>query len=308
MLDTGVNDWEAKALRLLGLALLVMCAAWLGIATRPVGFLATIWPANAVLLGLFILYPRLATPGGWLAALVGYVAADLLMGGGWQLALRLSLVNLVFVACGLLLARLTPKRLRSLDSHAGLLALLLICLLAACCSALAAVLLGHWTQPSLYANAWDAASSWFSADLLNAVLVLPVMLSAPGFFSRLFDTRPGRGRDDLWEFAPVVTLLVAMMICIGMGGMGALGVIVTALLWCALSYSLFVTALLTLMTCVWLLVAVNMGLLPLLETHDDAARTLALRLGVILFAIGPLLAASIAQARSRYRQAPASDA
>src|SRR5690606_27663742 len=126
VLDTGVNDWEAKALRLLGLALLVMCAAWLGIATRPVGFLATIWPANAVLLGLFILYPRLATPGGWLAALVGYVAADLLMGGGWQLALRLSLVNLVFVACGLLLARLTPKRLRSLDSHAGLLALLLI--------------------------------------------------------------------------------------------------------------------------------------------------------------------------------------
>ena len=99
-----------------------------------------------------------------------------------------------------------------------------------------------------------------------------------------------------------------LMICIGMGGMGALGVIVTALLWCALSYSLFVTALLTLMTCVWLLVAVNMGLLPLLETHDDAARTLALRLGVILFAIGPLLAASIAQARSRYRQAPASDA
>lgn len=298
MSNRGSNDWEARALRLLGLALMVMFVAWLGIATRPVGLLATVWPANAVLLGLFMLWPRLASPDGWLAALMGYVMADLLMGGGWLLSLRLSLVNLTFVASALLLVRLAPARLRAPDSPASLLMLLGICLLASCCSALAAVPLGYWVSPSLHNDAWDAASSWFSADLLNAVLVLPAMLSAPAFFARR-SGRAGRRRNDLWEFAPVVALLVAMMLCASVGGSGSLGVIVAMLLWCALSYPLFLTAVLTLMTCVWLMVAVNMGLLPLLETRNDAARILPLRLGITLFAIGPLLLASVVQARQR---------
>ena len=182
MVQNGPNEWEIRALRLLGLALLVMSAAWLGIATRPVGLLATIWPANAMLLGLFILYPRLATVSGWVAALVGYIMADLLMGGGWLLSIRLSLVNLTFVSCGLLLVKVVPSSLRSPDSPVGLLVLLTICLLAACCSALAAVVLGYMVSPAIHPNAWDAASSWFSADLLNAVLVLPAMLAAPAFF------------------------------------------------------------------------------------------------------------------------------
>lgn len=38
---------------------LVVCAASLsGILTRPVGFLAALWPANAVLLGLMVRNPQ----------------------------------------------------------------------------------------------------------------------------------------------------------------------------------------------------------------------------------------------------------
>lgn len=297
--NTASNDWEARALRLLGLALLVMFAAWLGIATRPIGMLASIWPANAVLLGLFILYPRLAGPASWVAALAGYVAADLFMGGGFLISLRLSLVNLIFVACGLLLVRMAPARWRSLRKPAGLLTLFAVCLLASGCSALAAVLLGRVIGPPVFATAWDAASSWFSADLVNAVLILPVMLSAPEYFMRRARGGHSRRRDDLWEFAPVVALLVSLMICAGLGGPGSLGFVVPALLWCALSYSLFISALLTLITCVWLVVAVSLGLLPLLDAGNDAARTLSLRLGITLFALGPLLVASITQARDR---------
>jgi diguanylate cyclase (GGDEF)-like protein len=161
------------------------------------------------------------------------------------------------------------------------------------------VLLGHVIQPPVFASAWEAASSWFSADLVNAVLILPVMLSAPEFFARLASGRHSRRRNDLWEFAPVVALLVSLIVCAGVGGPGSLGFVVPALLWCALSYSLFISALLTLLSCVWLVVAVSLGLLPLLDAGNDSARTLSLRLGITLFAFGPLIVASINRARNR---------
>ena len=41
----------------------VLAAALLGIALRPVGLLSAFWPANAVLLGLMVRWPRLATGG-----------------------------------------------------------------------------------------------------------------------------------------------------------------------------------------------------------------------------------------------------
>lgn len=303
MENTASKDWETSALRLLALMLLVMFTAWLGIATRPVGMQASFWPANAVLLGLFILYPRLATPASWVAALVGLVLADLVMEGDFLVSLRLSLVNLTFVACGLLLVRIAPARWRTLRRPAGLLTLFGVCLLASVCSALAAILLGRMLGPPVFATAWDAASSWFGADLVNAVLILPVMLSAPEFFSRRASGRHSRRREDIWEFAPVVALLVSLMVCAGLGGPGSLGFVVPALLWCALSYSLFMSALLILLTCIWLVAVVSLGLLPLLDADTDAARTLSLHLGITLFALGPLAVASITQARDRQLKA-----
>src|SRR5690606_24295646 len=97
--------------------------------------------------------------------------------------------------------------------------------------------------------------------------------------------------------------LVSLMVCAGLGGPGSLGFVVPALLWCALSYSLFMSALLILLTCIWLVAVVSLGLLPLLDADTDAARTLSLHLGITLFALGPLAVASITQARDRQLKA-----
>jgi hypothetical protein len=59
----------------------IFMASLFGILTRPVGFLAALWPANAILLGMMVRNPRLATIEGWIAAFVGYIAADLATGG-----------------------------------------------------------------------------------------------------------------------------------------------------------------------------------------------------------------------------------
>lgn len=50
------------------LGAVVFCACLFGIYTRPVGFLATLWPANAVMLGFMLLRPETARPLGWFAA------------------------------------------------------------------------------------------------------------------------------------------------------------------------------------------------------------------------------------------------
>ena len=61
---------------------IVFLAALFGIYTRPIGSLAALWPANALLMGILIRNPRLAFPAGLVGAFSGFVAADLITGGG----------------------------------------------------------------------------------------------------------------------------------------------------------------------------------------------------------------------------------
>ncbi|MFD1692652.1 hypothetical protein ACFSHR_17340 [Azotobacter chroococcum] len=51
--------------------------------TRPIASLALFWPVNAILLGLLLRRPQLATPAGWAALYLGMVAVDLGTGNDW---------------------------------------------------------------------------------------------------------------------------------------------------------------------------------------------------------------------------------
>ena len=50
---------------LLCVATLILLFSLVGIFTRPPSLLAAFWPANAVLLGIMLRYPPLASPPGW---------------------------------------------------------------------------------------------------------------------------------------------------------------------------------------------------------------------------------------------------
>src|SRR5690606_27211641 len=69
--------------------------------------------------------------------------------------------------------------------------------------------------------------------------------------------------------------------------------------WCALSYPLFIAALLTLLTCVWFLVAVSFDLFPFLDVGPDSIRITVLRLCVAAFALLPLWTVGLGQARAQ---------
>ena len=62
---------------LLSVATIILLFSLVGIFTRPPNLLAAFWPANAVLLGIMLRYPPLASPPGWLGGLIGYLLAAL---------------------------------------------------------------------------------------------------------------------------------------------------------------------------------------------------------------------------------------
>lgn len=278
-------------------AAVVFAASLFGILTRPLGFLAAFWPANAILLGLFVRFPRLASPWGWLAAIVGYVAADLLTGGKLHLTLWLTAANLVGVATGYVLFRRLELADRMLRRPQSVLYLFGICLIAA----IATALVGAGIAPVAFGQSLlTGLGFWFTTELVNGLIVLPVILTAPAWsLSFLRVGRPvRRWQADLLQLAPLLALLLSILAGLLVRGPGAIAFPVPALLWCALTYSLFGTVLLTLAVSVCILIAVSVGVLDAPTSSAYIDSTLSVRLGVIFLALGPLTVASINVARN----------
>ena len=273
-----------------GLGLVVFAACLVGIFARPIGFLSAFWPANALLLGLLVRYPLLAGPPGWAVAALAYVAADLVTGSPWGMALWLNAANLLGVAAGwLVLRRLDANTLR-LRRTVSALYLLLAALAASAAGALAAC----GAAPVYFDTPWtDLLSLWFSTELMNYMLVVPVVLAAP----RADDPPPPtQGVSVWWRLAPVSSLLLAEGVRTVVGGPGMLAFVVPGLLWCALSYSTFVLSLLSMVVCLWTMAGVATGVLNFTPAH--AGDVFSLRVGVTLLALGPLAVACASAARA----------
>ena len=271
----------------LGLALLVFAACLVGIFARPIGFLSAFWPANALLLGLLVRYPALARPPAWVAAAVGYVAADLATGSSWGMALWLNAANLLGATTGWLVLRRLDEDTRRLQRTVSALYLLLAA------SAVAA-LAGCGAAPVYFSTPWTSLLSlWFGTELMNYMLIVPVVLAAPRA-----DGPPPAAKNTslLWRVAPVCSLLLAEGIRIVIGGPGMLAFVVPGLLWCALSYSPFTSSLLSLVVCLWTMAGVATGVLNFTPAH--AGDVFSLRVGVTLLALGPLAVACASAARA----------
>lgn len=284
---------EIFAMLVLGGA--VLASAALGILLRPAGNLSAFWPANAVLLGLLVRFPQLARASGWAAAAVAFVLADVASGSSWTKAGLLTLCNMVGAAVGyVFMARLSPKD-RLLERPASLVSVMLIVLAASTVTSvfggLATVLLFHG----------DPASGffiWLATELANYIVILPIVLTFPGlaalkrWFVGLIRTPP-----KLRAAAPLITYVVCLAMVPMVGGPGALAFPVPSLLWCALTYGLPASALLTLSFAVWTLVILSMTTASL--THLSGLELVSLRLGVMLVALAPITVASVMAERNQ---------
>lgn len=275
-------------------AAIVLAAALLGIALRPVGLLSAFWPANAVLLGLMVRWPRLAGPAGWAAALLAYVAADLATGGALVRTLVLTTINLAGVATGfLLLRRLHPEDLTLRRPTSVMLVTSMVAI-----ASLTVGLAGAASHPLLFKGApsFGVFFYWAATELANFMIILPVMLTAPD------SVRPGAWlarirRVRAAEAAPLLAYLASLALTPLMGGPGALAFAVPTLLWCALSYGRAGAAWLNLSFATWTLLVIGTNPDSFGLSLDTPQAMLSLRLGVMLVALGPIMVASVMAAR-----------
>lgn len=282
-----------KAALLLGMAVFLACL--LGILTRPTGFLASLWPANAIMLGLMLRIPSMARPAGWLCAALAYMAADFLTGSGFAKAAILNGANLAGVATAWLLYARQPADVVRLRHPAAMLHLVLACAAAG----VVAGIIGGFANPFLFdGTAMGGWVFWFSAEFVNYVAILPVILSA----------QPIRqaSRSMAAQALPAIPLravlpgLALMASCLAVpivGGPGAIAFTVPALLWCGLSYAVFPTALLTLASSSWVLVMISDGFMDALVGMDEMV-LVSLRLGVSLIAVAPIMVSCVMQNRN----------
>ena len=287
----------------LALGACVFAACVVGIISRPEHKLATFWPTNALLLGILVRWPHLARqPLAWAAALAGYVGADLAFGAPASSALVLTAANLVSVVAGLRVAGALRIRETAFSHPMGVLKLFLACMSASALAGLAGVVVGRL----LFDMAGpDAFGYWMSAELVCYLSLLPAVLLAP-VPGALPHAPPGSAAwlaGRRFRAAPLAGLALSVLAATWMGGAGALMLPVPALLWCALAYSLFATALLTLGLSVWTLVAIGYGLMPLRSPLPEMQEIISLRVGVAFLAVAPLTVAVVNAARDRLLRA-----
>lgn len=277
----------------LGAAVFSVCL--LGSLARPAGAMAAFWPVNALLLGLLVRYPRLAASGTWAAAAAGYVAAELATGTPPMAALWLAAAHLGGVAAGWWLFGQVPVATRFLRRQMSVARMFGI---GVASSALAAIV-GAGTGPLLFHTPWlTALGLWFSTELVHSVLILPVMLSlpTPEEARRMLKKRSWSRRRKKYV-APLLALAASGLAAAAVGGPGALAFPVPALLWCALTFGVFATSVLSMLACFGLALAAGAGFSHFALAQTDAGAVFSWRVGLSLLGLGPLSVAT-AQAAS----------
>lgn len=296
MTDAPTRTWRI-ALDLGLIALVILATSLFGIATRPIGFLAAFWPANAVLLAMMVRAPRLSHPAGWLTAFIAFVAADVITGDSFGITVWLSAANMAGALAGYAIFRKLPEEHRRLARPISIVFFSGACLVAAA----GAATVGAGAARLLFnRDLLVGFQFWFSTELVNYVIVLPVLLTAPAISSwtawRRSFSPSGLLAPANW--LPFATLLLSAAASIGIGGPGAFVYPLPALLWCALSYPLFQTAVLTSLLSIWEIIAITAGLLPFSPGEDRLVEMMSMRLAIALLALGPIAVCSTNEARN----------
>lgn len=303
-MDAGVlkinNDssWSNCLINLLIVASVVFSMAMLGILSRPIGLLAAFWPANAVLLGLFVRFPKFAKISSWVVAFLAYIAADIIGGTSFTKTLILTTGNLLGVLVGYFLFKYLISEIERLNKKLSIFYFILVVVLAS----FVAGLCGMIANPILFSgSSLDGFVYWFTTELVNYFTVLPVLLTLPNqTFKNLEQVKSSLSSSHVIEkIMPVASLFLSMFFSAKVGGPVALSFLMPSLLWCAITYDIFLTAVLTLFCSTWVLIAAAAGSFDIGINYYDRNLLETLRFGVTLISLVPLTVASVMASRNQ---------
>jgi diguanylate cyclase (GGDEF)-like protein len=278
---------------------MILAGSLFGLATRSAGLLAAIWPTTAMLLGAMVRWPRLASPVGWAAIVIGLPVDNIVNGGLPVDALVQASADFIGILTGYVMFAYLPVADRALHRPMSVLYLAAIVVTASATAGLVGIVAAPAVFDRIPMSSW---SVWMATELVNYIAILPVVLTVPATaWWRLIDRR--RATRPLRIGPPqIIPALALVASCIGgllVGGPGAVAFPVPALLWCALTYSLFSTAVLTLLFAAWTLTAISLGHFVVLLDYESQHAMMSIRLGIALTAIAPITVASVMAARNQ---------
>lgn len=271
----------------------------LGIMTRPSGLLAMVWPANALTLGLLLRLPQNRRAAIWLAAPIGFMAADLVTGADLTQAFLLGAANLCGVAAAYAVTRFIPESALKLREPQSVLWYVLV----AAAGASAAGLFAAATEPfPLGLGRFGTWKFWFASELINYIALLPLILSMPPLRS-LLSFRPSLASAlDRRNALPAVTLIGTCALAIVAGGPGAIAFAVPALIWCGLAYSVFFVSILAFVFASWSSFIIGVEYLHSPAGAFDGAPVVSLRLAAFMIALAPIALAIVMRNRDELAQ------
>jgi two-component sensor histidine kinase/integral membrane sensor domain MASE1 len=261
----------------------------LGVYTENNIVLSLVWPANAFMLGMLVRFPLLARPLGWIACLIGCAIALAVVGYGPAEDAGLAAYGFGVVVIGYVLLSSFDRLDQRLERPTSIFYLLAAVVPACLYAGIAGSVLGgpvFSTPPTV-----SAFRFWFSVELLNQLAFLPMILAFPE------DRQWAKQLPlTLHDQAPIIVLVLSGVAGIFFGGMAAFAFPVPALLWCAISYRVFLTALLTFSFCAWAVIAATMGYIDV--SNLSQSTVLSISMGGALITLGPLIISTTTATRN----------
>lgn len=281
----------------------VLGACLFGIWSRGSMPLASVWPPNALLLGMFLRQPKLRTPAAWAAAVVAYFVADLVTGNDLATTAELTVPNLVTPVVGLAIYRRRPESDRRLETPEAILCLFIVSVVSGVASAVPGLVVGI---RRFDLSAGEAFATWAIAEITMCLSVLPIALSAPSWaaITGWVRERPWRRPRFrlvrlVWRLGPAIGLVALLVVGLMVGGPGSLMFCLPALLWSALRGSVFETACLAQLfagTNALVLAFSDRGLVDI-ELLSSTER-LSIHAGLAAMTLGPLAVAVTSNSRA----------
>lgn len=279
--SASTSLWPAQA----GLMTCLVLACLVGEVSRPMDYLAALWPANALMLGLLLRKPALGqSVSTWLLAWMTLFVMDVLLGGTLFVAVVLNVANVLGVLTAWLFLRRQRPQVLHFQRQRSVSVLFAGCLLgAASCT-----LLGAWGSYIAFdVPLMRAAALWLSGEFFSYILLVPVMLAAPAGWFWHWRRPVLRWRwQKMW---PLLALVASEGLSLLIGGPGAIAFLMPAMVWCAMTYRLFTVTLLNVLMCFGKAVGLVWGAVSFTPEHVMDA--ISYRTGLALLSLAPLAVA-----------------
>ncbi|MGE8538174.1 MAG: MASE1 domain-containing protein, partial [Acinetobacter sp.] len=280
----------------------VLLCCFIGIATRPLEYLALLWPANAALLAIFLRFPHLNNLGGWLGAFSAFMFADLVTGNSLLQSLFLTFSNLISTIVSLFFIRYFKINYKYYNTGYTFVHLFGISAFAGCLAsaAFAVATLPHLPNSFMTKdNLWIDFGLWWTGEMVNYIVVLPLVLAFPRIKDMQYLLKNRRQkRHHFSYFLPAATVVLCVIITNIFSGPGALLYPLAALIWAALTYRLFSMTLINAFVIILTYYSLTQFYATNHATLADSTIYISLRIGLFMLALSPLILCIISQNRN----------